>query len=126
MTLSNTPGAPCWIELFTPDPDKSAAFYGEIFGWTADEPKEEFGGYRQFRHRGEPIAGCMLNDGTSGGPSTWTVYLESTDIEATVAKAEAAGGQVIAGPMQVGPLGHMAVMADPAGAVVGAWQPIDF
>jgi predicted enzyme related to lactoylglutathione lyase len=126
MTLSNTPGAPCWIELFTPDPEKSAEFYGRLFGWTVDEPNEEFGGYQQFRHRGEPIAGLMRNDGTMGGPSTWTVYLECPDIEATIAKAQTAGGQVIAGPMQVGPLGHMAVIADPAGAVVGAWQPLEF
>ena len=126
MTLSNTPGAPCWIELFTSDPEKSADFYAQLFGWTADEPKEEFGGYQQFHHQGQPIAGLMRNDGTMGGPSTWTVYLESTDIEATAAKAQAAGGQVIAGPMQVGPLGHMAVIADPAGAVVGAWQPLEF
>ena len=26
-------GAPCWIDLFTTDPDKSAAFYGDLLGW---------------------------------------------------------------------------------------------
>lgn len=126
MTLSTTPGAPCWIELFTSDPDQATEFYASIFGWTADEPQEEFGGYRIIRRDGEPVAGLMLNDGTMGGPSTWTVYLESPDIDSTVAKATAAGGEVVAGPMQVGPLGHMAVIADPAGAMVGAWQPLEF
>lgn len=125
MTLSNTPGAPCWIELFTPDPEKAAEFYGQIFGWTLDEPQEQYGGYALFRHRGEPVAGLMRNDGTMGSPSAWAVYLESTDIDATVEKARAAGGQVVAGPMQVGPLGHMAVFVDPAGAAIGAWQPLE-
>ena len=124
MTLSNTPGAPCWIELFTPDREQANAFYGAIFNWTADEPQTDFGNYSLFRHEGEPVAGCMVNDGTMG-PNAWSVYLESPDISATVAKAEAAGGQVVAGPMQVGTLGHMAFVVDPAGASVGAWQPLD-
>jgi predicted enzyme related to lactoylglutathione lyase len=124
MTLSNTPGAPCWIELFTPDQQAAAAFYGELFGWTADPPEEEYGGYRLFLHDGEPVAGCMSNDGTMG-PNAWSVYLECADIDATVGKVRAAGGQVVAGPMQVGPRGHMAFFVDPAGAAVGAWQPLE-
>ena len=124
MTVSNTPGAPCWIELFTPDQQAAAAFYGELFGWTADPPQPEYGGYRLFLLDGEPVAGCMSNDGTMG-PDTWSVYLESSDIDATVEKARAAGAEVVAGPMQVGPRGHRAVFVDPAGAAVGAWQPLD-
>ena len=38
-------GAPCWIELFTSDHERSRAFYGELFGWTSEEPQEQFGGY---------------------------------------------------------------------------------
>jgi predicted enzyme related to lactoylglutathione lyase len=125
MTLSNTPGAPCWIELFTPDAQKSASFYGGLFGWTADEPQEEYGGYMLLRHNGEPVAGCMRNDGTMGGHNAWSVYLESDDIDATVKKAQAAGGQVVMEPVQVGPLGHMAFVVDPAGASVGVWQPLE-
>jgi len=33
-------GAPCWIDLFTSDPDKSRAFYGELFGWEAKDTGE--------------------------------------------------------------------------------------
>ena len=29
-------GAPCWIDLFSSDPDRAEEFYGEIFGWTAE------------------------------------------------------------------------------------------
>ena len=32
--LVNAPGALCWNELGTPDMDGSAAFYGDLFGWT--------------------------------------------------------------------------------------------
>src|SRR6476661_7900425 len=119
------PGEPCWIELFTPDTDAAAAFYGEIFGWTAGAASEEFGGYRMLFHGETPVAGLMTNDGSMGSPSTWTVYLATDDAAATVAKAREAGAEVFA-EMQVGDLGHMAMLRDPAGAMVGAWQALEF
>ena len=119
--MSHSPGSPCWIELFTPDPDAAAAFYGDLFGWTCTEPVAEFGGYRNFLREGAPVAGMMANDG-SMGPNAWSVYLASDDAEATVAKARAAGATVVVEPMQVGDLGRMAFLIDPAGAAVGVWQ----
>jgi predicted enzyme related to lactoylglutathione lyase len=120
--MSTLPGEPCWIELFTPDTDVAARFYGHVFGWTATDPDEEHGGYRIFERDGVPVAGLMRNDGSMGGPSTWTVYLATDDAESLVDRARTAGGEVVAGPMQVGDLGSMAVVVDPAGAAVGAWQ----
>jgi uncharacterized protein len=120
------PGAPRWIELFTPDTDAAVEFYGGLLGWTATEPDEAFGGYRMFLRDGEPVAGLMRNDGTMGGPNAWTVYLDVDDAAETVERARSAGAEVVAGPMQVGDLGHMAVLVDPAGAPVGAWQPLSF
>jgi len=119
-------GEPCWIELFTPDTDAAADLYGRLFGWTATEPDEAFGGYRMFLRGGEPVAGLMRNDGTMDGPNAWTVYLSTDDATKTVELARSAGAEVVAGPMQVGDLGHMAVLVDPAGAAVGAWQPLSF
>src|ERR1700761_1256833 len=37
-------GAPCWIDLLTPDPERASHFYTELFGWTAGEAAPEFGG----------------------------------------------------------------------------------
>jgi predicted enzyme related to lactoylglutathione lyase len=45
-------GAPCWVDLMTSNTERSRAFYGELFGWTADEPNQEFGGYFNFRKDG--------------------------------------------------------------------------
>jgi predicted enzyme related to lactoylglutathione lyase len=120
------PGEPCYIELFTADTEAAAAFYGPLFGWTAGEASEEFGGYRMFLKDGVPVAGLMGNDGTSGGHSTWSVYLTTDDARATVEAATAAGGTVLVEPMQIADLGTMAVLLDPAGAAVGAWQPDTF
>ena len=124
MAMTHSPGDPCWIELFTPDVHQAREFYGELFGWTSHASGEEYGGYVVFERDGEPIAGCMKNDG-SMGPSMWSVYLASADAAATAEKAKEHGGQVVAGPMQVGEMGHMAFLVDPAGAGVGVWQPLE-
>jgi predicted enzyme related to lactoylglutathione lyase len=116
-------GAPCWIDLFTSDPDKSRAFYGELFGWTAAEPNEEFGGYINFSKDGVLVAGAMRNDGVQGVPDMWSVYLATDDAQKTADAALANGGQVHVAPMAVGDLGTMALLADSGGAAIGIWQP---
>src|SRR5262249_9168071 len=99
------------------------AFYSELFGWKAEEPNAEFGGYWMFFKDGVQIAGGMRNDGSSGTPDAWSVYLAVDDTEATVAQASSRGAQVIVPTMPIADLGTMAVIADPTGAVIGLWQP---
>ncbi|GEE01208.1 hypothetical protein nbrc107696_16540 [Gordonia spumicola] len=114
--------APIWFDLASSDPGRAADFYTTLFGWTADEPSAEFGGYQNFRRDGALVAG--LGPAQDGGPAdVWTVYFRSDDIPATLEAAEAAGGTVIASAMQIGDLGSMAVLADPAGGAFGLWQP---
>lgn len=116
--------APTWIELFTSDRDRAVAFYGELFGWDAEEPNEEFGGYLNFQLDGVRIAGLMQSQQEPGHPvDFWNTYLRTDDIAATVAAAEAAGSPVFLPPHPVGDLGHFAMVADAGGAGVGFWQP---
>ncbi|MGI8875591.1 MAG: VOC family protein [Egibacteraceae bacterium] len=116
-------GAPCWIDLYTSDPDRSEAFYGQVFGWTAEHAGEEYGGYTSFLSDGLPVAGCMRNDGDSGIPDVWSTYLATADVKATAEAATEHGGQVVVPPMEVGEMGSMAVLTDAGGATIGAWQP---
>jgi predicted enzyme related to lactoylglutathione lyase len=116
-------GAPCWIDLFTSDPDQSRAFYTELFGWKAEEPNAEFGGYWNFVKDDILVAGGMRNDGSSGQPDSWNVYLASANAQATLDAAVAHGSQVIVPAMPVADLGTMGVMTDPGGAAIGLWQP---
>ena len=50
-------GAPCWVDLMTSDVDAARAFYTRVFGWTAEEPNPEFGGYFSFLKDGVPVGG---------------------------------------------------------------------
>jgi len=116
-------GAPCWVDLFTSDPDRSRAFYTELFDWKAQEPNAEFGGYFNFTKDDVLVAGGMTNDGSSGAPDAWSVHLATDNAQATLDAATAHGGQVLVPAMQVGDLGTMSVISDPGGAAIGAWQP---
>ena len=116
-------GAPCWIDLFTSDPDKSRSFYEQLFGWTSADAGEDYGGYINFQKDGILVAGGMRNDGQSGMPDVWSVYLANDDAKATVDVAAANGGQVLVPAMDVGELGTMALVTDAGGAAIGIWQP---
>ncbi len=116
-------GAPCWIDLTTCDTQVSIEFYRRLFGWTADDPAEEFGGYVNFRHHDVRVAGCMARQPDSGAPDQWSVYLATDDATKTLEAVTATGGQVVVPAMAVGDLGTMAVVTDAGGAAVGLWQP---
>ncbi|QGU03529.1 VOC family protein [Corynebacterium comes] len=126
-------GDPVWMDLSTHDIDAAQTFYRELLGWEFASAGEDFGGYLIISSGGRQVGGAMSSlmgpEGPTGepqSPTTWTVYLKADDIAATVKKAAAAGGTVLLAPMKVGSFGMMAVIADPAGAVVGLWQADEF
>jgi uncharacterized protein len=113
---------PSWVDLQTPDTKAAVAFYGSVFGWTTNDLGPEAGGYAFFQKDGANIAGVgPTNDGAQ--PSAWTSYVNVVDAEATVARATIAGATIFMEPMQIMEAGHMALFADPTGAVIGLWQP---
>jgi predicted enzyme related to lactoylglutathione lyase len=119
-------GSPCWADLWTSDVEGSRRFYCELFGWEAQEPSPDFGGYFMFTRDGMPIAGGMGGTGDMPADDTWTIYLATDDLAKTIAAAEAEGAQIISPAMAVADLGIQAVLVDPTGARLGAWQPGTF
>ena len=116
-------GAPCWVDLYTSDTERAQEFYGRLFGWTPLDPGPEYGGYFIFQRDGKAVAGCMGNDGSTGAPDAWTIHLHTDDADRTVAAAREHGGQVFVEPMDVTQNGRFAMLADPSGAAIGAWEP---
>jgi uncharacterized protein len=115
------PGVPSWADLGTPDPDKAAAFYGGLFGWTCEEGPPEAGGYRMCMLRGKPVAG--MGPQMHPGPAAWSTYVTVASADVAADAATANEGQTIMPPMDVLDVGRMAVLADPLGAVISVWEP---
>ncbi|RMH87109.1 MAG: VOC family protein [Actinomyces sp.] len=112
--LVNEPGAFTWAELVTPDQTGAAAFYGQVFGWSATATEmPPIGTMTFFQLDGDDIASALTLPDV---PPHWQVYLGVGDCDAACAAVEAGGGSVLADPVDAPP-GRMAPVADPAGAV---------
>jgi uncharacterized protein len=120
---SNWPdGTPCWVDLGTPDIPKAISFYTSQFGWQAELGAPEMGGYSVATLGGRNVAGIGPIMGPAGTPSAWTTYFASADADATAARITAAGGQLLAEPMDVMEQGRLVIAADVTGAAFGIWQ----
>ena len=122
VKTSYAPGEPTWIDLGSPDLDRSVAFYSALFGWTWGGGNPDFGGYGMFFLDGKNICGAAPLMSPEQ-PPVWTCYVSTDDADKTVALATAAGATVVAPVMDIADLGRMAVFLDPAGAALGIWQP---
>ena len=121
------PGTFCWTDLATTDPEGAKAFYGGLFGWEAmDMPAGEAGTYTMLRLDGDAV--CALYELEAerremGIPSHWLSYVSVESADATAKRAEELGGAAFGGAFDVLEMGRMAVVRDPAGAVLAAWEP---
>lgn len=125
MTTRTTPqpdGTPCWAELAVPDLDAARRFYGALFGWDWQIGPAETGFYSQALVEGRPAVALNGYRPDPDAPVQWLTFLAASDATATAERAVAAGAHLLAGPMDVMDAGSMAVLRDPAGAVVALWQ----
>lgn len=114
----NPHGSFIWYELLAIDPDAAAAFYGEVFGWTAASAGQPGVDYRIFSAGGTPVAGHMkLPEGAeqAGMCPGWLGYIGVDDVDSAVADITNAGGKVHMPAMDLEGVGRIALVADPQG-----------
>ncbi|MBX0327499.1 VOC family protein [Oscillochloris sp. ZM17-4] len=119
-----------WFEIPATNFDRAVAFYSAVLGAPVHAgefqgvphgflPADE-GGVAGAIIAGAVVAGGDANPGHAGP----VLYLNAGDqIEAIVARVEAAGGQVLAPPTPIGPQGMVAIFRDTEGNRVGLHQP---
>lgn len=120
-----TPGTFCWIDLSTSDTTAAKKFYTDLLGWQAvDIPVGPDMTYTMFQVEGKDVAGMSQQGPDEQGiPPHWNSYVSVANADEIAAKAKSLGGTVLAEPFDVMDSGRMAVIQDPSGAVVAAWQP---
>lgn len=126
MTKTNKhdPGTVCWVDLMTSDAEKARNFYKAMFDWTFAVGGPESGYYSMANLGEDHVAGLGPIPEGMKMPSAWSVYFCTDNVDTTAERVKANGGKVMMGPMDVMDEGRMAVLADPTGAVFGAWQPM--
>jgi predicted enzyme related to lactoylglutathione lyase len=77
--------------------------------------------------RGRDVAGIGSTPAAQDGPvpTAWLTQVRVENVDAAAARAERAGGRVLAGPIDARPAGRLVVLADPAGAAIGVWEAGD-
>lgn len=120
-------GVPSWVDIEHRDVEGAKAFYGGLFGWTFTEATPPGGAFRYVIAKLEGldvagIGGPADPGGPPTGPSAWNSYVAVDDAGATVARIEAAGGRLLAGPSDAGEGGRSTVCADPSGVLFRLWQ----
>jgi uncharacterized protein len=112
--LVNVPGALTWNDLLSSDPETSAAFYRELFGWQIQEIPESDGQYWSIANDGNLNGGILAMP--PGAHPAWNLYFGVEDAEAAAARAQELGAETVMGPMAV-PNGRFVVLRDPQDAV---------
>jgi predicted enzyme related to lactoylglutathione lyase len=109
-----------WFEVLGNDYDGMKRFYGDMFGWSYEEPMD---GYAMTAPDGqEGLMGGIGRD-PSGGGGHATFYVGVDDVQAALDKAESLGGTALMPPMEPTPGTVVALFADPEGHVVGLVKP---
>ncbi|HEY5247183.1 MAG TPA: VOC family protein [Dermatophilaceae bacterium] len=115
-------GTPCWVDLMVTDATAARQFYSSLFSWDIQDGPPEAGGYLMCMLNGKPAAAISPKPPENPFPNVWSTYLASDDLDATAAKAKAAGSQFMMEPMEVMTAGRIAFAMDPTGAPYGIWQ----
>ena len=121
------PGTFCWADLTTTDQEAAKGFYGELFGWEADDrPIGDGFCYSMMSLRGNDAAAISpqpRQQREAGVPPLWNSYVSVASADEVATKAKELGADVHAPPFDVLEAGRMAVLADPQGAFFCLWEP---
>lgn len=111
------PGAYCWAEVFTREPEKSDAFFPAVFPYRAKQIDDAAVDFRIFELDGGPVLGRMkmTDDFPPEVPPYINVYFAVDNCDAAVERATKQGGVLRFGPMD-SPFGRFAALSDPQGA----------
>jgi predicted enzyme related to lactoylglutathione lyase len=105
-----------WMDLFSTAPRDSADFYAGLAGYAVDAPEPPAAGRAVLSSDGFARAGIV--PAGRGGPG-WLPYILVEDVDASIERAQRAGGAVLLAPRRHLLGGNVAVVADPSGAAIG-------
>lgn len=114
--MGSKAGSIVHMELYAKDVEQSADFYRDIFGWKVIPTDAGFAMW-------EDTAGTTGGFVTQGEPvfnTTASLYIEVEDIDESLGRISAKGGEVVQPKTEIGAdFGFYALFKDPAGNILG-------
>jgi hypothetical protein len=111
-------GSPSYLHIPATDVRAAATFYGDVFGWTIhnlDSPRPGF------ESPNGGLGGAWMSNQQPMGEAGLLLYIYVDDVDGTVAKITANGGEIVTEPYPQGTL-TVATFRDPAGNLLGLWH----
>ena len=117
-------GSISWMDLTVANADGVRDFYASVAGWTP-EPLSmgQYNDYVMKSADGTAVGGvCHARGGNAGVPPVWLLYIVVADLDQSVEKLLALGGELVTPVKEVGGQGRYCIFRDPAGAVAALYQ----
>ncbi len=118
MPPTMAPGKISYVQLPTTDADRSARFYGEVFGWRI---RRRGDGSLAFDDTVGEVSGSWVTGSPPGDRPGVLVHVLVADVDAALAAVRAAGGTVVE-PAHGEPPEVYARIGDPDGTVLGIFS----
>jgi uncharacterized protein len=120
-TVATRIGKFVWHEQVSDDPGQAQNFYTQLFGWGTEVFKAGEMDYTMISSGGSTHGG--FSQAMEGAPPPhWLGHVGVENLDETIEKAKSAGGKIAAGPFEMEDVGRMAILVDPQGAHVSAYQ----
>lgn len=119
------PGHFCWYEVAVRRVEETKNFYRQLFNWGHKVLPQAAAGdaYTVFSQAGNDVAGLMKIPAGAPYPPHWLAYIESADLETSVAKAKSLGGAILLPITEISNnMGSFAVLQDPTGGIFALWR----
>lgn len=112
------PGDPICVDLSPDDLSAAQDFYAALFGWEFQDVAEHLWAMKG----GRLAAGFGMLEALDLAGPRWWLCLAGPDLSGLTERAARRGGSV-SGQVDLGGLGHAAVLEDPEGATAVLWHP---
>ncbi|GHH56237.1 VOC family protein [Lentzea cavernae] len=116
LEVVSAPGSLTWLELHSPAPSASAAFYRSLFSWEIEIVE---GAPGQFLRPAGTGQGRLFGSIVADAQAFWLPYFEVTDVDQAAASAP-----VLLAPHDLDGVGRIAVLVDPFGARFGVMRSV--
>lgn len=108
------------FEFWSKDPDKTSAFYKEVFDWEIQSMPEMH--YHLIQPAGEgSIGGGIMKPQDGPMPGNMALYIDVEDLAPYRDKVVAAGGSILVEEMEIPGVGKFCLFMDPDGRANGMW-----
>ena len=118
MTNEPTIGSVVHIELHSDDPEKTKAFYHNVFGWKFQDLPEM--GYSMIEAPSMPTGGLRKTE--KGEAAGILNFILVASVDDATRKIERAGGKILVPKQDVPSWGSFSIFHAPGGVVQAVWE----